>query len=332
MSRITRRVTVRSLAKINLDLRVLHKRPDGFHELRTVFQTISLADTIEIEYQSARRTELAVDSSVDIPGNLILRAARAVLDAIGAHARVRFVLEKRIPLGGGLGGGSSNAAAMLLALPVLAGRAAPLKTLETIGAGLGSDVPFFLTGGTALGLGQGAEVYSLPDIAQEHILVISPDIHVATGPAYRALDLQRVRSLTFNTLSSSMNSFQAFVRALDEGRSAGVASALGGNDFEPAVFRQYPKLKKIKGRLREFGATEARMTGSGSAMFAIYRSKADRECAREVFEAERVFRDCRVMPAALVSRASYRRLWRRQLREHLNPGEMLWPPRSRYEE
>src|SRR5580658_6619446 len=113
-------VKLRSLAKVNLDLRVLHKRADGFHELRTVFQTISLADTIEIEYQQARQTQLILEDNDNIPNNLIIRAAEAVLEAMRVHARVRFRLTKRIPMGGGLGGGSSNAAAVLLALPVLA--------------------------------------------------------------------------------------------------------------------------------------------------------------------------------------------------------------------
>ncbi len=118
---MTRRVTLRSLAKINLDLRVLHQNPDGFHELRTVFQTISLADTIEVEFEKSRRTELSIDDPDAIPDNLILRAAKAVLEAMGIAARVHFRLTKRIPMGGGLGGGSSNAAAVLLALPVLGG-------------------------------------------------------------------------------------------------------------------------------------------------------------------------------------------------------------------
>src|SRR5262249_27096959 len=118
---MTRRARLKSLAKLNLDLRVLYKRADGFHELRTVFQTISLGDTIEIEYEVARKTELGIDDPQAIPDNLILRAAGAVLDELRLHARVSFRLRKQIPMGGGLGGGSSNAATVLLALPVLAG-------------------------------------------------------------------------------------------------------------------------------------------------------------------------------------------------------------------
>jgi len=327
-----RRVRLRSLAKINLDLRVLHKRADGFHELRTVFQTISLADQLEIEYEPARRTELKLESSVDIADNLVLRAARAVLDATKTHARVRFSLVKRIPMGGGLGGGSSNAAAVLLAIPVLAGRAVALEELMTLGSELGSDVPFFLTGGTAVALGRGTELYGLPEVVEEHLLLVSPGLHVATGPAYQALGCRPDNNLTFIESSSSIISFQAFVRALSVTRSAGQASALSANDFEAVVFRQYPQLKRILGRLREFGAAGVRMTGSGSAIFAIFRSRAERERARGVCDGDRVFRDCRVMPAKLVSRRSYERLWRRQLRDHLVPDESIWPPRSRYEQ
>src|SRR5438128_382814 len=137
-----RHTRLRSLAKVNLDLRVLQKNADGFHELRTVFQTISLADTIEIEFERARRTEISIDDPLAIPDNLVLRAAAAVLEALKLQARVKFRLTKKIPMGGGLGGGSSNAAAVLLALPVLAGQWLPLARLIEIGASLGSDVPF----------------------------------------------------------------------------------------------------------------------------------------------------------------------------------------------
>ncbi len=159
---MTRGAILKPLAKINLDLRVLHRRPDGFHEIRTVFQTISLADRIEVEYEPAPRTALSLHGNVDIPDNLVLRAAQAVLDALRIHAQVRFRLDKSIPMGGGLGGGSSNAAAVLLALPVLAGRRLAMETLLDLAAKLGSDVPYFLTGGTAAGIGRGTGVISAP--------------------------------------------------------------------------------------------------------------------------------------------------------------------------
>jgi 4-diphosphocytidyl-2-C-methyl-D-erythritol kinase len=314
-------VKLKALAKINLDLRVLQKRPDGFHELRTVFQTISLADSIEIDYEPARRTELRLEGDVEIPNNLILRAAEAVLDALKTHARIHFRLKKHIPMGGGLGGGSSDAAAILLALPVLAGRAAPV---HEIAAELGSDVPFFLAGGTAVAIGRGTEFYNLPDLAEQPILIAASGLHVATGPAYQALD----RGLTFTGSLYRINGFQEFVRALNETRRADLASAFSENDFEAVVFRQYPKLKTIRGKLSKDG--NARMTGSGSAIFSIYASTGDRERARKVLNGDRVLGDGELKMARLVSSRSYQRLWRRQLREHLDPQDDLWPPRSRY--
>jgi 4-diphosphocytidyl-2-C-methyl-D-erythritol kinase len=324
-----RRVRLRSLAKVNLDLRVLHKRADGFHELRTVFQTISLADTIVIEYEAARRTVLELDDPLAIPDNLVLRAARATLDAMKVHARVRFRLQKRIPMGGGLGGGSSNAAAVMLALPVLAGRRIPFDRLLSLGAELGSDVPFFLTGGTAVAIGRGTEFYGLPEVAAEPIVVVTSGIKVATGPAYGAL----TRSLTSPDLSRKISDFRLFVRTLGDLRSARAASTLSANDFESAVFSQQPLLKKMWGRLRKHAAG-ARMTGSGSALFAVFGSKAERDLVAKTLEGDGVFEYCRVVPASLVSGGSYRRLWRRQLAEYIEaprtPNENLWPPHSRH--
>jgi 4-diphosphocytidyl-2-C-methyl-D-erythritol kinase len=316
-------VNLRSLAKINLDLRILHKRDDNFHELRTVFQTISLADTIAIDYEKSRRTELTIDGSIDIPDNLILRAARAFLDAARIHARIHFRLTKKIPMGAGLGGGSSNAATILLALPVLSGRSIPV---DQIAASLGSDVPFFLQGGTAIAIGRGTEFYSLPDLAEEPVLIASSGIHVSTGPAYQALG----RELTFIESSSSIRSFQEFVCALGRKRRASLASALSRNDFEAVVFQQYPKLKTILGKLSKSGADAARMTGSGSAVFAIFSSAEACERARTTLTKDRSLHDCEMSPARLISQRSYQRLWRRQLREYIDLNNDLWPPRSRY--
>ena len=314
----SRRATIQSLAKINLDLRVLHQRPDGFHELRTVFQTISLADTIDIEYERARRTEITLDDPLAIPGNLVVKAAQAVLDALKIHARVHLRLRKKIPMGGGLGGGSSNAAAVLMALPALAGR--PLAA-ERIAAELGSDVPFFLMGGAAVGIGRGTEVYELPELKPEPVLLVSPGLHVATGPAYQALG----RGLTESDWSSRINGFQAFVRVLASGRSAGAASPFSANDFEAVVFRQHPLLQTIGRKLSKLGAVGVRMTGSGSAMFAVFGSRRARDRAEAALGGEHL-----VIPASLVSRESYRRLWRRQLNQHIGGDKRIWPLQSRH--
>jgi 4-diphosphocytidyl-2-C-methyl-D-erythritol kinase len=318
------RLRIRSLAKINLDLRVLHKRPDDYHELRTVFQTISLADTLEIEYHPSRRTHLELDDPQSIPDNLVLRAARVTLEAIKQHAHIRFRLQKQIPMGAGLGGGSSNAAAVLLTIQSLAKRPLPPDRLLALASHLGSDVPFFLTGGTALGLGRGTELYTLPDIAQDPILLISPGIHVSTPAAYQALSL----GLTSPDASRKMNGFQLFVRTLGDLRSAGAASTLSANDFESAVFSQHPQLKKMWSRLRKHAAG-ARMTGSGSALFALFESSAERDLAQTDLEGDKVTKASRILPARLVSRASYQRMWRKQLAA-ASPAHDLWPLPSRH--
>src|SRR5579885_2125985 len=319
---MSRRARVRALAKINLDLRVLGKRPDGYHELRTVFQTISLADTLEIAFTPGRKTSIELDDALAIPDNLVVRAARLVLDAARIRGTVAMRLTKRIPMGAGLGGGSSDAAAVLLALPVLAGKTAEI---HEIAAGLGSDVPFFLEGGTAVAVGRGTEFYSLPDVAEQPVFIAAGGVHVSTAEAYRALD----RSLTFTGSLYKINGFQSFVRALDDSRRADLASASSENDFEAVVFRQFPNLKTIREKLSKCGAV-ARMTGSGSAIFAIYASERDRERARESFNRERVVEQCELLSARLVSRRSYQRMWRRQLAPHLAPESRIWPPRSRY--
>jgi 4-diphosphocytidyl-2-C-methyl-D-erythritol kinase len=327
----TRRARIQSLAKVNLDLRVLNKNADGFHELRTVFQTISLADSIEIEFTPSRGSKVTIDDPLAIPGNLIVRAAEAVMEAGKFSGRVHFRPEKRIPMGGGLGGGSSNAASVLLALPVLAGRSVPMETLAEIGAGLGSDVPFFLYGGTALGLGRGTELYSLPDLKEEPVLLVLPMVHVATGGAYQALN----RNLTFTGMSSSINSFRAFVRALDGSRSAKAASALGANDFEAVVFTLYPQLKSIEAGLSA-KLSGIRMSGSGSTLFAVFGSARERDRVRKGLVSDPKFEGIGFVATRLVNRASYVRLWRRQLAGHLVPIRSLkekhnqWPPRSRY--
>jgi len=323
---VTRKARLQSLAKINLDLRVLAKRRDGYHDLRTVFQTVSLADTIEIEVEPARRRAVSIDDALAIPDNLIIRAAHAALDQMRVAVRVRFRLKKHIPMGGGLGGGSSDAAAVLLALPVLAGKVIPMERLMEIGQRLGSDVPFFLHGGTQLGCGAGTELYPQPDVQPKPLLLVTPDVHVATGPAYKALG----RGLTFTGSSSSINNFQAFVRAIGDGRDLVSALALGANDFEAVVFRQYPQLRKIAARLRT-SSPGVRMSGSGSTVFALFESKRDRERALADLSVDRVLQGCRMMKAELVGRRAYRKLWRRQLKDHLAPAkDDVWPPRSRY--
>jgi 4-diphosphocytidyl-2-C-methyl-D-erythritol kinase len=302
---------VRALAKINLDLRVLGKRPDGYHELRTIFQTISLADTLEIAFTRARRTEIALDDALHIADNLVVRAARAALDAMRITGRVEMRLTKRIPMGAGLGGGSSDAAAVLLALPALAGRKIPLPKLSDIAAQLGSDVPFFLLGGTAAAIGRGTELFPLPDTPTAEGVLVAPEIHVNTADAYRALSPR----LTSASQENKIFSFQSLTWD-----PSSVAAAR--NDFEEVVFEQYPALRKIKQRLVRAGASAALMSGSGSSLFGLFRDRNRISRAMESLEGNKTFR------FSSVSRVRYQSMWRRALAGHSEAG--LWPPQNRY--
>jgi 4-diphosphocytidyl-2-C-methyl-D-erythritol kinase len=307
----TRQASVLAHAKLNLSLRVLYRRPDNFHELRTVFQTISLADELKISFTRAKQTKVEIADNV-IPDNLVERAARLCLDEMRVAARVHFTLKKRIPMGAGLGGGSSDAAAVLLALPALAGKPIPMGRLGQMAASLGSDVPFFLYGGTALGLGKGEELYPLPDSPPRYGVLIAPDVHVSTPEAYRAL------SASLSDHGPKLTSFQ-------HGCWQGPGfEAI--NDFEIPVFGLYPRLAAIKKTLIRMGADLALMTGSGSSIFAFFNTK---ETVRSVVQS---WGEERIYPIRLLSGGSYRREWLRRLQPHIkgNPNDNLWPPRSRY--
>jgi 4-diphosphocytidyl-2-C-methyl-D-erythritol kinase len=312
-------VRLRSHAKVNLDLRVGGRRADGYHELRTVFQTISLADTIEIDYRQGR-TKVELASDPEIPGNLILKAADLVLEATGATGRFTIRLRKRIPLGGGLGGGSSNAAAILLALPVLTRKRLPLEQAMELAARLGSDVPFFLLGGTAAALGRGAELYPLPEGPAWPLAVVTPGVPISTPAAFQALN----RELTNGVPSPIINSFQAFVWRLGSfspGEDWGCV-----NDFESVVFPQYPQLESIKGKLLELGARPSLMSGSGSTVFGVFRGRELRDRAAAALR--KTFGTDKVHAVSTLSGRGYRALWRRQLGDDVDPG--IWPPQSRY--
>jgi len=304
-------VRVRALAKLNLDLRVLGKRPDGYHELRTIFQTISLADTLEIAFTPGRKTVIEVQESPAIPDNLVTRAAGMALEAMRVGGRVGMRLVKRIPLGAGLGGGSSDAAAVLLALPVLAGRRLDWPKLSELAQRLGSDVPFFLLGGRAVGIGRGTELFPLPDGAASSGVVVAPGVPVSTARAYRDLGPH----LTSEAQENKIFSFQSQVWR------SGVGS-LPRNDFEEVVFQQHRGLAAIKKKLLRAGASVALMTGSGSAVFGLFPDRNGISAALQSWGAQTAF------PVSLVTRTRYRGMWWRALQEH-STGR-IWPPQSRY--
>src|SRR5580704_18686759 len=183
-------VRVPAYAKVNLRLDVLGRRADGYHELRTIYQAISLHDTLELQTAREPGIELRIAGNSELAGepgqdNLVYRAVYELGREIGLRQGVRAVLTKRVPVGRGLGGGSSDAAAALLGLLRLTGKRIDSARLFEIAAGLGADVPFFLHGGRALGIGRGDEIYPLPNIARCTVLVVSPQsIAVPTREAY----------------------------------------------------------------------------------------------------------------------------------------------------
>ena len=316
MSAAARRARVTALAKLNLDLRVLYRRPDNYHELRTVFQTISLGDRLEIAFTPGRKTSIQLEDDLHIPDNLVVRAANLAMREMRVAGRVEMRLEKRVPMGGGLGGGSSDAAAVLLALPVLAGRIISLPRLITLAAQLGSDVAFFLLGGTAAGIGRGSELLPLADAAARRGVLVSTGLHVSTAAAYAALGPR----LTTESQQNKIVSFQS--RLWSGGRSRALED--GSNDFESVVFTQHPKLASIKRKLQKSGAKPAMMTGSGSALFGLFQTRE--EVSRAIQEIDTG--EEQIFPISLVSRSQYQAMWWRELDAHME--EKRWPPRSRY--
>ena len=303
-------VRVRAHAKINLGLAVLGRRADGFHEIRTIFQTISLADDLIIECTGAKQTSVEVTSSVEIPGeNIAARAAKAILEKTQARVAVHIHIEKKIPMGGGLGGGSTDAAAVLLALPAMLGKQ---LDVAPIAASLGSDVPFFLYGGCALGTGRGEELYPLPDPAPVAGLLLSPQVHVNTALAYKSLGRPGIAELTPHGLSPILKKIQSLAWALEVRAPREVWAKDCENDFEEVVFRQYPVLEKLRRKLSRAGAAPARMTGSGAALFGFFPDQSAVQAAVEQFGQGALA--CQALPFSLLSRSAYQSRWKRWLR------------------
>ncbi len=286
--------TYRSFAKVNLHLEVLGPRPDGYHELRTIFQSVDLCDLVSLEVEGRGvRLEVADRSLPSDERNLAHQAATTFLARWPLVDGIRITLEKRIPVGGGLGGGSSNAAAVLQGLrDLLDVRQATDLQLEELGRDLGADVPFFLTGGTALGLGRGDEIEPLPDLPERDILLVTPALEVSTASVFREYG-----ELTPDQEVSSMGRL-----AWEEGVDWGMA-ARGWNDLEPLVRRRFPEVGHVYNALIEAGAPLVRLSGSGATWFACF------DDSTESAELERALpAGCRVFRARTMNRASLQRL------------------------
>jgi 4-diphosphocytidyl-2-C-methyl-D-erythritol kinase len=292
-------VRIPAYAKVNLRLDVLGRRADGYHELRTIFQAISLHDTLVLEARREPGVELSIDGNETLAGepgknNLVYRALDELGRDIGLRQGVRALLTKRIPVGRGMGGGSSDAAAALVGLLRLAVKRIPLERLMAIASGLGSDVPFFLQGGRALGIGRGEEIYPLPDVPKRTVLMVSPhEIAVPTKDAYRWIAEGRFEQLTNREDPTRLLQFCALCWSPQGGALS--------NDFEAAVFPRHPRLAAIKRELLQQGAAEASLAGSGSAVFGIYQHPAKARRAARAFPQDQVFL------CSTLSRVEYRR-------------------------
>jgi 4-diphosphocytidyl-2-C-methyl-D-erythritol kinase len=262
-------------AKLNLFLRVLAREADGYHGLETVFCLVDLADELRAERREGRGVTIEVQGADVGPSadNLAVRGAAGVLAATGDRFAVHLTLTKRIPVRAGLGGGSSDAAAALLAVNRLAGNAIPRHELLQFAAKLGSDVPFFVAGAPlALAWAHGDRLIRLPALPSAPALLLTPPVSISTAEAYGWVDEARLTAGRRGAVALDLAALSTWG---DIGRMA-------GNDFESAVFARHPPIRAAFEALAGTRPLVCRMTGSGSALFAVYRSARDREDARMV--------------------------------------------------
>jgi 4-diphosphocytidyl-2-C-methyl-D-erythritol kinase len=255
------RITTNAPAKLNLGLSILRRREDGFHDLISLFQTISLCDEISLERADTITLECSDPDLPAGPDNLAWRAADLMRETFSISDGVSIHLEKRIPAGAGLGGGSSDAAAVVRGLARLWEIDAGDDVLRDLCARLGSDIPFLFRGGTAIVEGRGEAITPLPSQETLHAVVAVPDVHVSTPWAYGQLSLPFADASEYceriETLRAGTIGLREFCMML-------------GNDFQPVVERYYPEIGRLTAVLRERGAYQAIMSGSGSSVFGLF--------------------------------------------------------------
>ena len=257
-----------SFAKINLGLEVLGRRPDGYHDIRTLFQWIDFQDTIEIRPRTDPEINLAGDDP-SIPWdetNLVFRAAAALREKSGCRNGADIAVAKTIPAGGGLGGGSSNAAMTLFGLNDLWGLGYSRDELAEMGLSLGMDVPYFLTGGLCLGEDRGERLTPLPDLPPHWLVLVLPPFPVPTPLIYGSLG---PGALTSGDKDSKITRFLGT-------RNPGSLM----NALEETIFRFFPQLDEIKGFLRDQGAVLSLVTGSGAGVFGLFDDCGRAEAGR----------------------------------------------------
>ena len=283
---------LRAPAKINLGLRLLDVRDDGYHELESVFAPIEIWDDLELEISPGDlRIDLEVEAGsreelpaalADVtagPDNLVVRAAAAFCKETGLEAQIRLRLRKRIPAGAGLGGGSSDAAAVLRGLASVFDRELTDETLHGLALSLGADVPFFLNPAPAFVSGIGEKIERLAGLQPLDLVVVNPGISLATAEVYRAADALR-SALTESEPGSTMRAISRLC-----GETGDLTHALGDlliNDLEPAARRLCPPVARLLGRLREAGAIGVSMSGSGATVFGVFESGGRASRAAEV--------------------------------------------------
>jgi 4-diphosphocytidyl-2-C-methyl-D-erythritol kinase len=271
-----RSVTLPALAKVNLDLRILGNRPDGYHDLRTIFQTLAIYDTLTFTSRKGNFAIACDDPAIPTDQrNLVWKAAATLWRIAGprrgdtprdAHVQLR----KRIPAEAGLGGGSSNAATTLIGLAHIWQLQIDVPTLSRLAASIGADVPYFLVGGTALGLGRGDDVYPLTDLPRCSVVVVRPRFGISTAEAYGWYDSEKRAQRREPARKSVPLGWPAWTASLR-------------NDLEAAVIAHHPTIGRIKQALVDAGALYAAMSGSGSTVFGLFeRHDAATRTARDL--------------------------------------------------
>ncbi len=253
----------RAFAKVNLELRVLGERSDGYHEIRTLLQTIDLHD--EIRVSPAETFEFTATEGPADASNLVVQAVRAFEEESSVRVGLRIELIKQIPSGAGLGGGSADAATTLLGLDRRFGTRIAGERLLGILRALGSDVPFFSVGGRALGVGRGETLFPLSDEADYWLVLVNPGLTIQTAEAYSWL----TESVRFNNMLSFCARFVSPLRGTE------LEPETGPNDFEKPLFHRFPELAEIKRKLSDCGARFASLTGSGAALFGQFTQESD---------------------------------------------------------
>jgi 4-diphosphocytidyl-2-C-methyl-D-erythritol kinase len=315
--------SVRSFAKINIGLKIGPRRRDGFHELRTIYQTIALSDVVKVEVSRGVGIDLASkDPRVPLDeSNTCYRMAERILHSFKTRGKVRITIEKRLPVQGGLGAASSNAIATMLGLERALKRELPPAERLRIAAEVGSDVPLFLIGGTVLGLGRGEHVYPLPDLPSLPCVVATPCVQVSTPAAFADWDGKNPASaqLTGTEDSDKLELFSHLVFEWLSGSNyspTGVPGKAGdraeallldlvrtgmGNDFEGVVFPKYPAIREVKRALERSGAKYVSLSGSGSSVYGLFVDKqAATEAARSLTD-----RDVPAVATRTLTRGEY---------------------------